>query len=109
MLRLFGSLAGYVTSTLPRADGADLAVHLYLPSTTTVNVGDQQVRVKQESNWPWEGDTNFDVLNPLPGLGIKLRIPAWASQYQVRPVRDISVNFKLMYTLDPTSLPRGSR
>lgn len=84
MLRLFGSLAGYVTSTFPRADGgADLAVHLYLSSTTTVNLGDQQVRVKQESNWPWEGDINFDVLDSLPGLGIKLRVPSWASQYQV--------------------------
>lgn len=84
ILRVFGSLAGYVTSTFPLSDGgAELAVHLYVPSTTTVQLGDRHVRVKQESNWPWEGEIKFNVLDAVPGLGIKLRIPSWASRYQV--------------------------
>ena len=84
MLRLFGSLAGYVTSTSFQANGSHLAVHLYVPSTTLIDVEGQVVRVKQTSNWPWEGDIKFEVLDPRPGLSIKLRIPSWAPEHHVR-------------------------
>lgn len=84
MLRLFGSLAGYVTSTFHQAKGSILAVHLYVPGTTSMDVNGKLVRVKQEGNWPWEGNVSFKVLDSVPGLGIKLRIPSWAPGYQVR-------------------------
>lgn len=86
MLRLFGSLAGYTTSTFEQHGITEMAVHLYISGTTKITVGKESVVVRQSSNWPWEGEINFDVTNALPTFGIALRIPAWAQEYQVRPL-----------------------
>ena len=83
ILRLFGSLAGYTTSTSEQNGITEMAVHLYISGATTIKVGKEDVVVRQSSHWPWDGEIKFDVTNSLPTLGIALRIPAWAHRYQV--------------------------
>jgi DUF1680 family protein len=85
VLRLFGSLAGYVSSISQRQDITEMAVHLYISGTTTVQAGKENVTVGQSSHWPWEGEIKFDVTNAQPTFGMNVRIPAWAHEYQVCP------------------------
>jgi DUF1680 family protein len=83
VLRLFGSLAGYVSSIFQRQGITEMAVHLYISGTTTVQVGEEKVVVRQSNHWPWEGDIKFDITNAQPTFGMNVRIPAWAHEYQV--------------------------
>jgi DUF1680 family protein len=83
VLRLFGSLAGYMTNTFERNGITEMAVHLYIPGATTIQVGNENVVVTQSSSWPWEGEIKFNVKNALPTFGMTVRIPAWAHEYQV--------------------------
>jgi DUF1680 family protein len=85
VLRLFGSLAGYVSSISQRPGITEMAVHLYISGTTTVQAGKKNVIVSQSSHWPWEGEIKFDVTNAQPTFGMNVRIPAWAHKYQVCP------------------------
>lgn len=88
VLRLFGSLAGYMTSTFEQHGITTMAFHLYISGTTIVQVGNANVVVKQSSRWPWEGEIKFEVTNALPTFGMKVRIPAWAREYQVCSLMD---------------------
>lgn len=84
VLRLFGQLGGYAWSNRLAVDGgADVAVHLYVPGTLALNVDGQETKIKQESDWPWKGDVKFTVEGQPKKLGLRLRIPGWASEYQV--------------------------
>jgi DUF1680 family protein len=91
VLRLFGSLAGYTTSTFEQHGITEMAVHLYISGITTVEIGKENVVVRQSSHWPWEGEIKFDVTNALPTFGMAVRIPAWAHKYQVRPFTNVRV------------------
>jgi DUF1680 family protein len=86
MLRLFGSLAGYVTSTFEKRGITEMAVHLYISGTTAMKVGNENVVVSQSSHWPWEGVIQFHVTNAQLTFGMNIRIPAWAHEYQVCPL-----------------------
>jgi DUF1680 family protein len=84
VLRLFGQIGGYVWQTRILADGGTgLAVHLYVSSTLTLDVGGQQVHIKQESDWPWKSDIKFSIHTSAANLSLKLRIPAWATSFRV--------------------------
>lgn len=91
VLRLFGSLAGYSISTFEQHGITEMAVHLYISGTTTVEVGKENVVVRQSSHWPWEGEIKFDVANALPTFGMAVRIPAWAHEHQVCPLMNLHV------------------
>ncbi|GME60313.1 Six-hairpin glycosidase-like protein [Neofusicoccum parvum] len=61
-------------------------VHMYGSATLTVPVGDSAVTVKQESEWPYDGKIGFEVKAPEGiEVDVKLRIPSWASEWQVSP------------------------
>jgi DUF1680 family protein len=83
MLRFFGSLAGYMTSTFEQYGITEMAVHLYISGIITAKLGNEDVVVRQSSHWPWDGEIKFDITNALPTFSIALRIPAWAHEYQV--------------------------
>jgi len=92
VLRLFGQLGGYAWTHHVAPDGvADVAVHLYIPSTLAVNVDGHEIKVKQESDWPWKGDIKITVEGRSDKVGLRMRIPAWASEYQVCDVKVVGL------------------
>jgi len=84
VLRLFGQLGGYVWKHWVTTSGtSNVAVNLYIPGTLTLNVEGHTVKVIQQSEWPWKGDTAFEVEDPSHTIGLRLRIPGWASEFAV--------------------------
>lgn len=65
-----------------------LFVHLYLGSTVTKMVGEEEVTVKVESGLPWDGKVSLEVeAEKLPEgtpFVLALRIPGWATRYTVK-------------------------
>lgn len=72
--RLIASLGSYFYSS--RDD--DLAVHLYGANTARVQVAGREVKISQETRYPWDGDIRIVVTPDAPQrLALKLRIPGW--------------------------------
>ena len=73
--RLVASVAGYFYSTSD--DG--VAVHLYGGSRARLRVGEHEVTITENSDYPWSGfiTLHVDVAEPTD-LSLKLRIPGWA-------------------------------
>ena len=74
VVRFLPSLPGYVYATSD--DG--VYVNLYVQSDATVRVKGQDVKITQETNYPWDGKIKL-TLNPVkPGpFSVYLRIPEW--------------------------------
>jgi DUF1680 family protein len=72
--RLIASVGGYFCS-----ESADsIALHLYGGISTTVTVGGHNVRIREESNYPWSGNVKVAIDPDVEGeFGLKLRIPGW--------------------------------
>ncbi|WQF88534.1 hypothetical protein CDEST_13548 [Colletotrichum destructivum] len=77
--RLFGSLGGYLWDYGGGEDEAWVNVHLYTNAEVKFAAGGAEVTLSQKSNWPWEGNVQFE-LGGAEALEttIRLRIPAWA-------------------------------
>lgn len=79
--RILTSLGRYVYSVADHA----IWVHLYLQSTSILSVGGQQVILKQETAYPWDGDITLRVEVEDPQtFCISVRIPGWCSEAQIR-------------------------
>jgi uncharacterized protein len=83
--RTMGILGGYVWSHGEGEDGVFVNVHLYTSATLKFEAsGGQKVELKQQGNWPWEGDVWFELKTSTDvPVTIRLRIPAWAEGYEV--------------------------
>jgi DUF1680 family protein len=73
--RLVASIGGYFYST-----GSDvLAVHLYGSNTGRLSVGENRVRIRQETEYPWSGAVRIRVEPEAAAeFTLKLRVPGWA-------------------------------
>lgn len=81
--RLLASLGGYVYSVTE----AEVLVHLYIQSTSTLLLGGQQVVLRQETTYPWDGAIQLSLELEEPSVfGVNLRIPGWC------PKAHLSVN-----------------
>lgn len=59
-------------------DGA-LYVNLFVPSQAEVELGGQQVKVSQDTNYPWDGAVKITIEPPMAGqFTVNVRIPGWA-------------------------------
>ncbi|MBO0796557.1 MAG: glycoside hydrolase family 127 protein, partial [Ktedonobacteraceae bacterium] len=75
--RLLASLGQYVYSV----NDTEIAVHLYMQSTSTLPVGTQQVKLRQETAYPWDGSIRLSIETEQPvQFGLKLRIPGWCHE-----------------------------
>lgn len=85
MLRLFGQLGGYIYDERRTTNDTltELVVHLYVSSTYTLKTTNSEITVTQESDYPWKSDIKFTVKGSPRGLCLKLRIPAWATEWKV--------------------------
>jgi DUF1680 family protein len=73
--RLIASLGNYVYGYSDNG----VWVNLFIGSSTTVQLAKQQVPVKMETNYPWDGNVNL-TLTPEKKIKFNLhvRIPGWA-------------------------------
>jgi hypothetical protein len=72
--RLLASLGQYVYST----GAGEVAVHLYVASTGSLRVDGVDVRLRQRTDYPWDGAVRLDV-DPARAtrFALRLRIPGW--------------------------------
>lgn len=101
MLRILGQIGGYIwTYNLDQEqDRGHVDVHLFIPSILNFKVGDAEVEIQQESNWPWAGDIDFQVKSATKNLDLSLRIPDWSLGYTLHPACPSAVLDKGYLTL----------
>ena len=76
--RFLPSLGNYLYGTSKQA----VWVNLYIGSTTQVKLDQADVTLRQETNYPWEGDVKLTVSTSKPlKKEMRLRIPGWCKQY----------------------------
>ncbi|KXT05810.1 hypothetical protein AC578_1097 [Pseudocercospora eumusae] len=87
ILRLLGQIGGYVWSYNVDQSGqsAVVAVHLYISSTLRFSIGSQDVQITQRGSWPWNGDIEVEVEAASAAVTLKLRIPEWATTFEMQP------------------------
>ena len=57
-----------------------VTVGLYMQGRATIQLGETQVRITQETRYPWEGRVSVTVeVEGPPGFDLALRIPGWAT------------------------------
>ncbi|QIW96336.1 hypothetical protein AMS68_001854 [Peltaster fructicola] len=86
VLRLLGQIGGYIWDVRSSSKIPEVVVHLYISSSTTFKVGQEKFSIKQESNYPWKSDISFETNCAAP-VAVKLRIPEWAQEWEVRLVQ----------------------
>jgi DUF1680 family protein len=78
--RFITSLGQYFYST----KNSELAVHLYGTNSAELMVGDTFVRLKQETQYPWDGDIGLHLALERPSrFTLHLRIPGWCRSAQI--------------------------
>ena len=93
--RLLGYLGGYLWTSRENGDGSALVnVHMYGSASLNIPTKSGTAVLKQESNWPWEGNIRFSLESSSNSeVELKIRIPSWASEWKVShqfPVLQIS-------------------
>jgi DUF1680 family protein len=75
-VRFIPSLPGYVYATHEDS----LYVNLFVAGQGTVAIGGQSVRLRQETNYPWEGKVRLRIDPEQRGeFTLRVRIPGWAT------------------------------
>ena len=93
--RLTASIGAYVYSQSDQ----DIYVHLYIQGTGTASVGNRDVVLRQETDYPWDGNVRISV-DPQSAatFGLNLRIPGWSrsaklsvngQEVEVEPITDM--------------------
>ena len=78
--RILSSVPGYIYAL----EGRTLYVNLYIASAARVHISGTDVRVSQETRYPWEGNVRFNVDPEHPSeFTLSLRIPGWARNVPV--------------------------
>lgn len=79
--RLLASLGGYMYAVSEE----DLAVHLYISGQARINWRGQQMRIEQQTRYPWDGQVTLRLgLERPETFGLKLHIPGWCRAAKVR-------------------------
>ena len=76
--RLLSSIGSYAYTE----NEDTLFLHLYMGSSLTKKIGNQQVDICVESNFPWDGKVKIRVRAKGTGLKLALRIPGWCNSYE---------------------------
>jgi uncharacterized protein len=74
--RLMPSIPGYVY-----AQKKDIIyVNLFISGTASLQVNNQNIQIKQENNYPWDGNLKFTILTEKAcDFNLQIRIPGWAT------------------------------
>jgi DUF1680 family protein len=74
--RFLPSIGSYIYGTSEKA----LWVNLYIGNTTEVPMGTRTVKIKQETEYPWNGRVKLTISSPMT-KEIRMRIPGWCKTY----------------------------
>ncbi|MFC5653556.1 glycoside hydrolase family 127 protein [Paenibacillus solisilvae] len=81
LARLLTSLGEYIYSSSDNA----VYTHLYMGSQAQIDVGGASVGLKQETNYPWDGEVKLTLaLEEAKRFKLALRIPAWCEGAAIR-------------------------
>lgn len=76
MTRFLPSMPGYIYAQHQN----DLYINLFVGNTATIN----NIRITQQTNYPWDGDNTISITPPQPTtFSLHIRIPSWV---QNKPV-----------------------
>jgi DUF1680 family protein len=80
MVRLLPSIPGYMYAI----NGNKLYVNLFINSSSNLSIGKQNIEIKQQNNYPWDGGLVFNI-NPksTAAIDMMIRIPGWAKNEAV--------------------------
>ncbi|MBN2698435.1 MAG: glycoside hydrolase family 127 protein [Bacteroidales bacterium] len=72
--RVIPSIPGYIYSK----NDYTLFVNLFVESEATTSFYGKEFRIRQETNYPWDGKVRLTILNEKPvRIKIRIRIPGW--------------------------------
>ncbi|KAH6620294.1 hypothetical protein C7974DRAFT_230345 [Boeremia exigua] len=94
ILRLLGSIAGYVwnVSETVRGDITQIDVHLYTAATLAFEIDAGSATLKQQCDWPRDGKVMFSLTGTGKKIQLRLRIPRWATTWEISPsLSDLNV------------------
>ena len=81
LCRFIPSVPGYMYAVRDN----DVYVNLFADNTSTISVGKGEVVLREETNYPWDGDVRLNVVNNNAGkFCIRIRVPGWV-RGQVTP------------------------
>ncbi len=76
--RFLPSIGNYIYGTSQNA----LWVNLFIGNNTNITVDGKDVTLKQETNYPWDGQVNLTVTSAQPiNKELRIRIPDWCKKY----------------------------
>ena len=82
-----GNITRFVASVplyMYATQGDDIYVNLYIQSSADISTAHGKVSLKQETNYPWDGNIRMELTPEQVGrFGLRLRIPSWAQQTPV--------------------------
>lgn len=108
-LKFISAMPGYIYSR----QKDQIFVNLFVGSKATIKLADQEVRLTQETGYPWEGNVKLTV-NPAKKqpFTVNLRIPGWARSienpyglYSSNITEDVTL--KINGTQEPIRLVNG--
>ena len=87
LIRLFGSLGGYIWHSKESQGSLLINVHLYTNADLNLEFEGQKICLKQRTGWPWDGRIDFELLGAENlKTTLHLRIPGWAQErYTLSP------------------------
>lgn len=79
--RLLASLGSYIYST----NESEVYVHLFIGGETSFDINGQTIQLKQETNYPWQGNVNFTIaLDQQAEFAVVIRIPGWCKEATIK-------------------------
>jgi uncharacterized protein len=96
--RIMPSIPGYIYAT----QGTDVYVNLFIGNSTSIKTGENEIQLKQVTNYPWDGQVKLTV-NPAKEqkFSFYIRIPGWAVN---RPMPTDLYTFSDNKTIKPVIL-----
>ena len=76
IVRILPSLSGYIYSVKDQ----DIFINLFIGNTAELDLNGKKIKLKQSTNYPWDGKVKLKVEEADKGLlaGLKIRVPGWA-------------------------------
>jgi DUF1680 family protein len=64
--------------------------NLYIGGEAVINVGDDEVKLVQETDYPWDGKVSIKVFTKETAkFTLALRVPSWCREYEVKINNDV--------------------
>lgn len=81
LIRFLPSVPGLIFANV----GDTVYMNLYASNKAVIDLNGKELRIKQETNYPWDGKVNIDIQSAEPlDFVLKLRVPGW-SRGEVMP------------------------